>query len=75
MFAKKIPGGWITILVGGAVFVYIIGNANYSPALTNFKDETIGLGEKKLPGGFLGTLSLLSVAGAFLNRETIGKLT
>lgn len=72
---KGIPGQWITVLVGGAVFIYILGQSNVHPTLTTFSDDTVGVGVQKLPGGFLGTLSLLAAAGAFLNRESFGKLT
>lgn len=73
--AKKIPGGWVTILVGGAAFIYILGNTQVSPAATKFSDDTVGLGVKTFPGGVGGLLFALAAAGAFLNKETIGKFT
>lgn len=75
LHVKDIPGGWITVLVGGAVFIYILGNSEASPTLTKLSDDTVGVGVQKLPGGFLGTLSLLAVAGGFLNEQSFGKLT
>lgn len=72
---KDIPGQWITVLVGSAVLIYLLGNTKTYPTLTQFSDDTVGVGIQKLPGGLLGTLGILATAGGFLNRESFGKLT
>lgn len=72
---KDIPGQWITVLVGAAVLIYLLGNSNVSPNATEFANDTVGVGVQKLPGGLLGTLGILATAGGFLNRESFGKLT
>jgi hypothetical protein len=69
---KHIPGGWITVLVGGAVFIYLVGNSNVNPTATTFSNDTVGVGVKNFPGGLFGTLVALASVGAFLNKETIG---
>jgi hypothetical protein len=72
---QKIPGGWITVLVGGAVVIYLLGKDTNNPTLQSLSDGTVGQGTRIAPGGFLGFLGLLATAGAFLNKETVGKFT
>lgn len=71
---KDIPGGWITVFVGGAIAIYVINNASSNETVNKFSDDTVGLGVKTF-GGLPGLLAVLSVAGAFLNEQTMGKLT
>lgn len=72
---KDIPGQWITVLVGGAVFIYIVGNSQVSQPATKFSDDTVGLGLKTIPGGWTGFILALAGAGAFLNEHSFGKIT
>lgn len=72
---NRVPGGWITLLVGGAVVIYLVGQDTQNPTYKTFADDTVGKLSKIAPGGFIGLLGLLATAGAFLNKETIGKLT
>lgn len=73
--AKKVPGGYVTLLVGGAVFIYIIGKQGISPAVTKFSDDTVGALQDALPGKFIGMLTALVTVGVFLNEHSFGKAT
>lgn len=72
---NKVPGGWVTLLVGGAVAIYLVGQDTQNPTYKTFSDDTVGKLSKISPGGMIGLLGLLATAGAFLNKETIGKFT
>lgn len=72
---KDIPGQWITVFVGGAVFIYIVGQANVNETVTTFSNDTVGLGLKTIPGGWAGFIFALAGAGAFLNEHSFGKIT
>jgi hypothetical protein len=72
---KNIPGGWITVLVGGAFFIYVVGQTNVSTTTTTFANDTVGTLSNVFPGGMLGLTAALVAAGAFLNKEMLGRLT
>lgn len=74
-FVQHIPGGYITLFVGGAVFVYIVGNSGVSETATTFSNDTVGLGLKTIPGGWTGLVFALFAAGSFLNERQFGKIT
>ena len=72
---KNIPGGWITVFVGGVLFIYIIGQTNVSTTTTTFANDTVGTLSNVFPGGMTGLIAAGVIAGAFLNKEMMGRLT